>query len=380
MKSLAVILASTLWMATGSAQTPVTSFPYFYNWTNPAAFTLAPDGHTYVGGDGCWGTNSVNGNPGFTTSSFFGLVQSSERDARDTLFMSVDARGRGFSGLEVFTFDALRGLSATGSLQVFANNTLILSKTISADLGIWWQPFSAPLPPELGNSIFTIFVVVNTDRNVYFDNMRVTGGALPITLTSFQASFSAGSARMTWSTISEVDNYGFYVQKSEDGKNWVEVMNSFQPGSGTTTESRTYCFTDNSMPLGRYYRLHQVDLDGSSHYSDALSDVAAGIEAEPLAHSYALRQNYPNPFNPKTRIRYSVPTQSGQDGQVPGASDVTLVVYDLLGREVTTLVNETQQAGSYEVSFDGSGLASGTYVYRMSAGGFTDVKKMVLTR
>jgi hypothetical protein len=110
------------------------------------------------------------------------------------------------------------------------------------------------------------------------------------------------------------------------------------------------------------------------------ADPSLGVNSRETIDGYALGQNYPNPFNPKTRVRYSVPVQSGRDGQVPGISEVRLVVYDLLGREVATLVNETQQAGKYEVAFDGAGLASGIYVYQITAGSFVQARKMLLTR
>ncbi len=89
-----------------------------------------------------------------------------------------------------------------------------------------------------------------------------------------------------------------------------------------------------------------------------------------LPKSFALSQNYPNPFNPTTSIKYSVPKQTL----------VKLVVYDLLGREVAVLVNTMKQPGSYEANFDASNLASGAYFYRIEAGDFTDVKKMVLIK
>ena len=95
---------------------------------------------------------------------------------------------------------------------------------------------------------------------------------------------------------------------------------------------------------------------------------------------YVLLQNYPNPFNPKTSIRFSVPTMTGRDGQAPGISDVKLVVYDLLGREVATLVNERKAAGSYEVPFDGTDLSSGVYIYRLSAGSSVQSKTMILLK
>jgi hypothetical protein len=89
-----------------------------------------------------------------------------------------------------------------------------------------------------------------------------------------------------------------------------------------------------------------------------------------IPKTMALMQNYPNPFNPKTGVRY----------QVTGVSDVKLTVYDMLGREVAVLVNERKQPGSYEVSFDGSRLASGMYIYRMTTGSFVQARTMVLLK
>ena len=119
-------------------------------------------------------------------------------------------------------------------------------------------------------------------------------------------------------------------------------------------------------------------------------DLPTGVEPEA---GYAPRgsmmfQNYPNPFNTTTAISYSVPplagqdlvSTSGRDGQLSAAGDVRLAVYDVLGREVTVLVNERKSPGSYEVKFDAAGLASGVYCYRFTAGNFIQTHKMLLVR
>jgi hypothetical protein len=93
-------------------------------------------------------------------------------------------------------------------------------------------------------------------------------------------------------------------------------------------------------------------------------------EGRGIPSRFELLQNYPNPFNPTTTIKYDLPS----------ASRVELRLYDLLGREVTTLVNEVQTAGYHSVRFDASGLASGVYFYRMKAGEFTQTKRMLLLR
>jgi hypothetical protein len=89
-----------------------------------------------------------------------------------------------------------------------------------------------------------------------------------------------------------------------------------------------------------------------------------------VPEEFALRQNYPNPFNPSTQIAY----------QIPAASHVRLALYDLLGREVTLLVDEQKAAGRYTVQLNAAGLASGPYVYRMTAGGFLQARRMMLVR
>lgn len=89
-----------------------------------------------------------------------------------------------------------------------------------------------------------------------------------------------------------------------------------------------------------------------------------------IIEEFSLSQNYPNPYNPNTKIKYSIPQQSF----------VTLKVYDLLGREIATLVNEEKPAGIYETEFNGSNLTSGVYFYQLKAGGFVETKKMILLR
>ncbi len=93
-------------------------------------------------------------------------------------------------------------------------------------------------------------------------------------------------------------------------------------------------------------------------------------EDETIPSTFKIEQNYPNPFNPSTIIRFSVPENS----------NVTLIVYDILGNEITTLLNEDKDAGWYNIRFDASGLASGVYIYRITADNFISTKKMTLLK
>jgi hypothetical protein len=110
-----------------------------------------------------------------------------------------------------------------------------------------------------------------------------------------------------------------------------------------------------------------TDEDGLTKKNEATEVSFMGSLA---VDSYALEQNYPNPFNPATTIRYAI----------PAAGHVTLKIYDVLGKEVKTLVNETKDTGRYEVMFDASQLSSGVYIYRIEAGEFTASHKMLLLK
>ena len=202
-----------------------------------------------------------------------------------------------------------------------------------------------------------------------------TDNIIPVELISFSAQQLENDVKLSWSTSTEMNNKGFEIEKNsplpssyqgesgEAGRIWEKI--GFVPGFGTTTEIHHYSFTDESLQSSTYqYRLKQIDFDGSFEYSNVIEiTVDAPIE-------FSLEQNYPNPFNPVTSIHYVVGSQSY----------VTLKVYDVLGNEVATLVNEQKPAGSYEVEFDGAELPSGIYFYQLKAGSYIETKKMILLK
>ncbi len=201
-------------------------------------------------------------------------------------------------------------------------------------------------------------------------------GSLPsVELSSFAAVAGPGAVvRLSWTTLSEVNNYGFEVQRSASATGtFVALPGGFVAGHGTTVVPQSYAFVDSSAPAGTwYYRLRQIDLSGTSHYSDPVSVnvVSGAVASGPAPAAYALFQNSPNPFNPSTTIRFDL----ASDG------DVSLIVYTMLGQPVSRLVSGRRAAGSYSVVWDASGVASGVYFYRLQAGNFARTKKLIVLR
>ncbi len=197
---------------------------------------------------------------------------------------------------------------------------------------------------------------------------------LAVQLTSFSGALAAnGSVHITWATASEINCYGFTVARSANTTdNFVEVPNGFVAGHGTTAEPHTYAFTDTPPTPGKYYyRLTETDLKGNTQsFEPILVDGLTGVASSNVPDQTALFQNYPNPFNPTTVI----------SGQWTADSFVRLAVYDVLGREVAVLANGRFAAGRYSFAFDGANLASGVYIYRLTAGTFTAVRRMLLVR
>jgi hypothetical protein len=200
--------------------------------------------------------------------------------------------------------------------------------------------------------------------NIYWDNLTL-GYIVPVELSSFSAIAENDEINLKWTTATETNNQGFEILRSiqNDKQGWQNV--GYVAGFGTTAEPKSYSFVDSKVDAGNYsYRLKQIDFDGTVTYSEEINVV---VEI-PLV--YSLEQNYPNPFNPSTTIKYSL----SEDGFVK------LAVYNLLGEEVTVLVNKEQKAGRYEVNFDASRLASGVYLYQLQSQDFVSAKKMILIK
>ena len=186
---------------------------------------------------------------------------------------------------------------------------------------------------------------------------------LPVELTTFSASVVNNNVELNWETATEINNYGFSVERKPKTGDWSEL--GFVKGSGNSNSPKHYSYTDSEIGAGKYfYRLKQIDIDGSFEYSNIVEvDLTKPIK-------YELSQNFPNPFNPTTSIQFSLPE----------AGKVKLVVYNLIGEQVTVLVNKNMEAGFHNANFDASKLNSGIYIYKLEVNNFTQIRKMMLVK
>jgi hypothetical protein len=202
-----------------------------------------------------------------------------------------------------------------------------------------------------------------------------TSGPLPVQLTSFIGSYIGNnSVKLEWETVSEINNYGFYVEKYISGiKRFELIGNSFQSGMGTTLEAQNYSWIDeNAVESELEYRLKQIDNNGLVNYFGPIKLSPNGVdEILSIPSAFTLNQNYPNPFNPSTKISFSI-AHSGY---------TTLKVYSLLGQEVTTLFSGNAETGKmYNVKFDATNLANGIYFYKLQSGSDVEVRKLTFVK
>jgi photosystem II stability/assembly factor-like uncharacterized protein len=202
--------------------------------------------------------------------------------------------------------------------------------------------------------------------------LRTVNGGIPVELTSFTSSLIDDDVTLSWQTATETNNQGFEVQRKQvlsqqssvGNEEWIDL--DFVNGNETTTEPQSYSFVDENLQAGKYqYRLKQIDFDGTFEYSNV-------IEVEIIAPlKFSLEQNYPNPFNPNTTINWQSPISSWQ----------TIKLYNTLGQEVETIVNEYLESGVHsKLYIVNSTLPSGIYYYQLTAGDYIETKKMILLK
>jgi len=246
------------------------------------------------------------------------------------------------------------------------------------------------------NSVVEIFETANGwDGKVVFEGIgdssytKLTGPGLGQTGPDTYIAFDKDRNLMvaTWNaprtiTDSLVDIYASY--RFVDGGEWSAPVNlTDSPGMNENSHHMAPYVKSNGNGSYTAYVFYHYPAGYTGYYPDATYDTqpsviyaagytftATGVENESNPTGFVLSQNYPNPFNPSTSIKYTVGERA----------NVTLKVFDMLGREVASLVNEVKEQGSYSVNFDAAKLASGTYVYKLTAGNFVETKKMVLLK
>ncbi|MBL1214917.1 MAG: T9SS type A sorting domain-containing protein [Ignavibacteriae bacterium] len=198
--------------------------------------------------------------------------------------------------------------------------------------------------------------------------IEILNEPLPIELVSFAANYSNLKIGLEWQTATEIDNYGFEIERKEaetENAQWRNI--SFIAGAGNSNSKISYTYFDENLKSDHYfYRLKQIDNDGSYTYSGEVE-----VKFDLIAEDFTLTQNYPNPFNPSTQIKFGFK----EDTQA------SLKVYNTIGELVSVLFNSKASAGNlYGVTFNADNLPSGMYIYELRSEKFTEVRKMLLLK
>ncbi|GAB6281769.1 MAG: hypothetical protein STSR0008_05100 [Ignavibacterium sp.] len=266
----------------------------------------------------------------------------------------------------------------------------------STDIGVKEDP-----SPTVGSSLSLVgkgnkyedffWQLVNYVENVSFATPGELNYHQSIDTASVQYEYfvvnpDSNSIEVKWKTLKEINNAGFYIERNalSSGNGWWAITFIQSKPISDTSNEYYYDDVDVNDSIGKYqYRLKQIDNDSTFSYTNEIEVMFDGIvdvndNDNYLPKEFSLSQNYPNPFNPSTKIKYTItasPKSSPKE-----RTFVRLIVYDILGNEIATLVNEEKSAGTYEVEFNGKGLSSGMYFYKLETGNFVEVKKMILLK
>lgn len=211
----------------------------------------------------------------------------------------------------------------------------------------------------------TIMLAPGTSTGLDVGTFEDDSSPLPVELVNFSARSQEDEITLVWETLSETKNSGFAVHRKTEGKGWERL--TFIAGAGTTSESRSYRFSDANYTYSAdtlQYRLEQVDTDGTSRFTESIA-----VKVQPPLN-FQLEEIYPNPVNDQAIIRYSVPR----------ASPIRLEVFDILGRRVATIADRDAKPGRSEIPYQIRGLASGTYFLRLTGQGQQVVRKFTVVR
>lgn len=260
----------------------------------------------------------------------------------------VDLSGLGITTSAGTDYHVVMYYSSGTGFSILMDNGSVDNRS-SYNTGSGWTSYSS--------ADFRIRPIVSTPKTT-----------VPVELTEFIASQKDNSVLLSWTTATEINNYGFQIERAVTEK-WENI--GFVEGHGNSNSTHNYSFIDSNPPSGNIkYRLKQIDNNGNSKYSDVVQ-----ISSEKL-FKFAFEQNHPNPFNPTTVLSYSVPNNS----------KVKLVIYNTLGQKVTELFNGYQEAGKYSLTWNAANYSSGTYFAKLTATSlkanksFSEVKKLLLIK
>ena len=273
----------------------------------------------------------------------------------------ADLIAEGITAVEGYVYEPYASSMADVSIlfPMYANGYTVAESFFAA------TPFLSWMDVIIGDPKYRI-VPTRLPQDAVNPGSPNNGTALPVELTSFTATAQQASALLAWSTATEVNNFGFNIERRAIASSaWAKV--GFVAGNGTSNATHNYTYADNNLSAGTYaYRIKQIDNDGTFKYSASTEVTVAGVPKE-----LKLFGNYPNPFNPSTKVQFTVPENG----------NVRLSVYNVLGQEVATLFNGSAVAGNlYTTNFDASRMASGLYFSVLEFGNQRITHKMLLTK
>ena len=278
-----------------------------------------------------------------------------------TVLFSTDY-GESWISQNVGTTESLTSVCFTNSSTIWiaGSNGTILNTT---DLGNNWNNYNA----VTGNYLTSLcFINENTGWIVGLDGtiLKYQNDIVPVELVSFTADIMGNIVQLNWRTATEVNNYGFEIERRINEREWDNI--GFVEGEGNSISPKSYSFTDKNLVGGSriQYRLKQIDTDGSFEYSSI-------VELQIVPYQYELSQNYPNPFNPNTVIEFSLPDNAG---------NVKLSIYNSLGEKLAELVNSALTSGKYQYQWNAQNVATGIYIYELRTDKFVSIKKMTLIK
>lgn len=260
------------------------------------------------------------------------------------------------------------GLNATLTFQYNVNelngiteSNLRLFK--STDNGMSWTNMGGTV--NTTNKTVTLSGISGFSRWTLGD----VNSPLPVNLQSFTFSVNSRNVKLYWTTSSEQNNEGFYVERClNNGNTYFDWQNiGYIKGNGNTNFPSHYFIEDVNLNTGIYkYRIKQVDYNHSFEYHYLNSDIEIAIPKK-----FTLSQNYPNPFNPSTKIDFSLPVDT----------EVSLIIYDISGKEIVRLLNnKLLKADYYTEVFNALNLPSGIYFYKLLCDKYTASRKFLLIK